>query len=139
MRATFGVKLPTASCGASARRRVKQSIRSIVGILLIVSLCEGAETPLQRKGFSPVGEIVFVAGKAVVRLVPEEMFRPAVSRQELVTEDMVKTAAGGRLSILFKDETQLKLASNTTLVIKEVATSKEKAGPLKILAPAGIG
>jgi tetratricopeptide (TPR) repeat protein len=112
---------------------VKQSIRSIVGIMLIVSLCEGAETPLQRKGFSPVGEIVFVAGKAVVRLVPEEMFRPAVSRQELVTEDMVKTAAGGRLSILFKDETQLKLASNTTLVIKEVTTSKEKTGPLKIL------
>ena len=112
---------------------VKRSIRSIVGIILVVSYCEAAEKPLERKGFSPVGEIVFVAGKAVVRLVPEEGFRPAVSRQELVTEDMVRTAAGGRLSILFRDETQLKLASNTTLVIKEVTESKEKAGPLKIL------
>ena len=112
---------------------VKRFIGSMVGIILVVSLCEAAEKPLDRKGFSPVGEIVFVAGKAVVRLVPEEGFRPAVSRQELVTEDMVRTAAGGRLSILFRDETQLKLASNTTLVIKEVTASKEKAGPLKIL------
>ncbi len=105
--------------GMRATLLVKQSVRAILGIILVVSLCEAAEKRLERKGFSPVGEIVFVAGKAVVRLVPEEVFRPAVSRQELVTDDMVKTAAGGRLSMLFRDETQLKLASNTTLVIKK--------------------
>ena len=100
----------------------------ILGMILAVSISEAAEKPVERKGLISVGEIVFVAGKAVMRLVPEEIFRPAVSRQELVTEDMVKTAAGGRLSILFRDETQLKLASNTTLIIKEVTASKEKAG-----------
>ena len=49
---------------------VKRFIGSMVGMILFVSLCEAAEKPLDRKGFSAVGEIVFVAGKAVVRLVP---------------------------------------------------------------------
>ena len=105
----------------------------ILGMILAISISEAAEKPVERKGLLSVGEIVSVTGKAVMRLVPEEILRPAASRQELVTEDMVKTAPGGRLSILFRDETQLKLASNTTLIIKEVTASKEKAGLWKIL------
>ena len=111
----------------------KSSSILFLGILLFVSSSQASDKPVERKGFIPIGEIIYVAGKALVRLVPEESYRPAVSRQELVTDDIVKTAASGRLSILFRDETQLKLASNTTLMIKEVTSSKEKAGPLKIL------
>ncbi len=88
---------------------------------------------IERKGLTPVGEIIFVAGKALVRLIPEEIYRPAVPKQLLVSNDIIKTTAGARLSLLFKDQTQLKLASNTTLIIKEVVPSKEKPGALKIL------
>ena len=102
-------------------------------VLWLIPHSYAAEEPIERKGLAPVGEIIFVAGKALVKLFPEEIIPPALPRQELVTNDIIKTMAGARLSILFKDETQLKLAENTTLIIKEVTPSKEKPGALKIL------
>jgi tetratricopeptide (TPR) repeat protein len=102
-------------------------------IAITLSLSHASEQILERKNLEPVGEIVFVAGKALARLVPEERYRPATPRQELVTGDIIKTLSGGRVSILFRDETQLKLAANTTLFIKEVTSPKEKPGALKIL------
>ncbi len=92
-----------------------------------------SEKVVERKGLTVVGEILFVAGRALVRLVPEEAYRSAVPRQGLVSNDLIKTTAGARLSILFIDQTQLKLSSNTTLIIKEVTPNKEKPGALKIL------
>ncbi len=103
-----------------------------MAIVLSISFSHASEI-IERKGLTPVGEIIFVAGKALVRLVPEESYRSAVPRQVLVSNDIIKTTASARLSILFKDETQLKLASNTTLMIKEVIPNKEKPGALKIL------
>jgi tetratricopeptide (TPR) repeat protein len=103
-----------------------------MAIFLSISFSYASEL-IERKGLTPAGEIIFVAGNALVRLVPEESYRSAVPRQILVSNDIIKTTASARLSILFKDETQLKLASNTTLIIKEVIPNKEKPGALKIL------
>ena len=112
---------------------LKSFVIPITGILLFASFSNALDKPIERKGRTPAGEVVFVSGRAEVRLVPEENYRPAAPRQELVPGDIVKTASGGRLSILFKDETQLKLASNTTLMIKEVTSHAEKPGALRIL------
>lgn len=98
-----------------------------------ISFSYASDEPIEREGQTPVGEIIFVAGKALVRLVPEADFRTAVPKQKLVSYDMIKTTLGARLSILFKDETQLKLASNTAVIIREVTPIKEKPGALKIL------
>ncbi len=105
----------------------------IIWFFVIESSSVAADKLLERKGHAPVGEVIFVAGKAMVRLVPEEQFRNAVPRQELVSGDIVKTGTGGRISILFRDDTQLKLASNTTIIIKDVVPHKEKAGTFRIL------
>ena len=118
------MKLPTPGKG--------RILAAWMAIVLSVSFSHAAEI-IERKGLTPVGEIIFVAGKALVRLVPEESYRSALPRQVLVSNDIIKTTASARLSILFKDETQLKLASNTTLMIKEVIPNKEKPGALKIL------
>jgi tetratricopeptide (TPR) repeat protein len=109
------------------------SIVLITGIFLMASSSLAADKLVERKGHVPAGEVIFAAGRAMVRLVPEEQFRTAVPRQELVSGDIVKTGAGGRLSILFRDDTQLKLASNTTIIIKDVTPHREKAGAFKIL------
>jgi len=106
---------------------------SIVSIFLSLSFSYASDGLIERKGLTPVAEIIFVAGKAHVRLIPEEIYRPAVPKQMLVSNDIIKTTAEARLSILFKDETQLKLAGNTTIIIKQVIPSKEKPGTLKIL------
>jgi len=102
-------------------------------IIFFVTASYASHQPIERKGLTPAGEIVFVAGRVAVRLVPEENYRTAVPRQELVAGDIVKTGPGGRVSILFRDGTELKLASNTTLIIKEVTSHKERAGAMKIL------
>jgi len=103
----------------------------LTGIIFLVSSSYSSQ--LERKGLNPAGNIVFVSGKVVVRLVPWENYFPAVPGQELVAGDIIKTGPGGRVSILFRDDTQLKLASNTTLIIREVTSHKERAGAMKIL------
>ena len=105
---------------------------SALAVIFLTCFAFALDKPVERKGLTSVGEIIFVAGKALVRLVPEESYRSAVPKQELVSNDIIKTQTGGRLSILFKDETQLKMASNTTLMIKTAIPRKEKAGTLKI-------
>ena len=63
-----------------------------MAIVLSVSFSRAAEI-VERKGLTPVGEIIFVAGKSLVRLVPEESYRSAVPRQVLVSNDIIKTTA----------------------------------------------
>ncbi|NWF51812.1 MAG: tetratricopeptide repeat protein [Nitrospirae bacterium] len=88
---------------------------------------------MKRKGYSHAGEIIFTAGRVIIKLFPEENFQPALTGQKLIPGDIIKTGNLSRASILFKDSTQLKLGSNTTLIIKEVTTHKEKTGAMKIL------
>jgi tetratricopeptide (TPR) repeat protein len=106
-------------------------VSAIISLLILPSF--GSDALIERKGLTPVGQIIDVAGKAFVKLVPEENFRAALVRQALVPNDVIKTAGGARLAILFLDATQLKLSSNTTLIIKEVSQNREKPGTLKIL------
>ena len=108
-------------------------LTSLVLVLLLISHAYAAEEPVERKGLAPVGEIIFVAGKALVKLFPEDSYRSALPRQGLVPNDSIKTMADARLYVLFKDDTQLKLADNTTLILKEVTANKEKPGTLKIV------
>jgi tetratricopeptide (TPR) repeat protein len=105
----------------------------LIGIFLPISVTFGYDHIVKRKGYSPAGEIIFTAGKVTIKLFPEENFRPALTGQELIPGDIIKTGNLSRASILFKDSTQLKLGSNTTLKIKEVTTHREKVGAMKIL------
>ena len=101
-------------------------------LLLLASLPDAASSS-ERKDLSPVAEIVLVTGKVSVRLTPEDFFKNAKARQTLVVGDVIKTGPNGRASILLREETQIKVASNTTLIIKDVTAHKEKAGALKTL------
>ncbi|MGB9715752.1 MAG: tetratricopeptide repeat protein [Thermodesulfovibrionales bacterium] len=104
-----------------------------MGIFLPFSLACGSDQIIKRKGYSSAGEIIFTAGKVMIRLFPEENFQPAIIGQELIAGDVIKTGNLSRASILFRDNTQLKLGSNTTLVIKQVGPHRERAGAMKIL------
>jgi hypothetical protein len=41
-----------------------------MGMILFVSFSHASGQIIKRKGFTPAGEIVFVAGKVVIRLAP---------------------------------------------------------------------
>jgi hypothetical protein len=51
-----------------------------------------------RKGLAPVGEIIFAAGRVLVKLFPEESYRPGLPRQELVSKDIIKTETQTRMT-----------------------------------------
>ena len=106
---------------------------ALLSQLLLLASLPAAVCSAERKALSPVGEIVLVTGKVSVRLTPEDAFTEAKARQTLVVGDIIKTGPNGRASILLREETQLKVASNTTLIIKDVTAHKEKSGAFKTL------
>ena len=62
-----------------------------MGMILFFSLSYGSDQIVKRKGFTPVGEIVFIAGKVVIRLIPGEDDQPAITGQKLIAGDIIKT------------------------------------------------
>ena len=85
-----------------------------------------ASEPVQRPDIIKDAEIVSVQGDGWVRFIKEQNWLDAVRRQILTAGDSLKTGPYGRMSILFIDDTQIKVHNKTTILIKEVRTSSEK-------------
>jgi tetratricopeptide (TPR) repeat protein/outer membrane receptor protein involved in Fe transport len=64
------------------------------------------------------GTIVSIVGKAEVFRAGR--WQPAMLRQSLLPEDVVRTGPGSRVAILLVDESQIKVNANSTLAIKQV-------------------
>jgi tetratricopeptide (TPR) repeat protein len=66
-------------------------------------------------------EIVSVEGRGEYREAHQSSWRPAAVRQSLFPGNFVRTLDLSKMAILFADRTQVQLAQNSTLQIKEVA------------------
>jgi|GEM_PF-6976436 len=108
-----------------------KSIR-VVALLFLILINSSAGDAAEKRS-RHVGEIVFITGEVSLRLVNEQAFRAAQAKQELAVGDVIRTGQSGRASIIIDPETQLKIASNSTVVIKETGPGKEKSGALKTL------
>ena len=70
----------------------------------------------------PVAEIVTVKGDEQVAFVEAPAWRVAELRQALTTGDALRTGPYGGLALLFRDETQIRVHRNSSLVVKSVRT-----------------
>src|SRR5687767_6320878 len=68
-------------------------------------------------------EVVSVQGQGEARLDPSAAWRPAAAKQELPALSFVRTGAYSRMGLLFRDQTQVRLAEKTVLQIKAAAVS----------------
>jgi hypothetical protein len=90
----------------------------------------GAAKSVQRLDVTKDAEIVAVQGEGRVRFVRGKDWEEAVREQILTAGDSIKTGNYGRMSILFIDDTQIKVHNKTTLMIKEVRNPGDKRGTL---------
>ena len=86
----------------------------VAGILLVIA--RGALA-------APAAEVVSVEGKGEYREAQQSTWRPAPPKQQLFPTNFVRTLDMSRMAILFVDRTQVRLAQNSVLQIKEVASS----------------
>lgn len=70
---------------------------------------------------APAAEIVSLEGKGEYREAQRTEWRTAALKQSLFPSNFVRTGDLSRMAILFPDRTQLRLAQNSTLQIKEAA------------------
>ena len=70
-------------------------------------------------------EIVSVEGKGEYREAQASSWRAAAAKQTLFPTNFVRTGDLSRMAILFPDRTQVRLAQNSTLQIKEAAAGSD--------------
>lgn len=102
----------------------------VFGFLSIFAEGSSAARFLQRPDVTKDAEIVAVQGEGRVRFVREKEWEEAAREQILTAGDAIKTGNYGRMSILFIDDTQIKVHNRTTLMIKEVRKPGDKRGTL---------
>src|SRR5438876_1089128 len=74
---------------------------------------------------APAGEIVSLEGKGETREAQSSSWRQATVRQALFPTNFVRTLDMSRMAILLAGGTQTRLAPNSMLQIKEVATGPD--------------
>jgi Tfp pilus assembly protein PilF len=101
--------------------------RSLTGITLSLFLTSSSALsdpitakPIKRSG-DIAGEIVSTKQGEDLVLVENNQKRPALTKQNLKAGDVLSTNGEGALAIVFADDTQLRLARNTKLIVKKVA------------------
>jgi len=80
---------------------------------------------LPALGAAPVAEVASLEGRGEYREAAQMAWRPAAVRQGLFATNFVRTLDSSKMAIVFQDRTQMRLAPNSTLQIKEVATPTE--------------
>ena len=74
---------------------------------------------------SPAAEVASVEGKGEFREADQVAWKAASVKQSLFASNFVRTLDQSKMAIVFADRTQVRLAPNSTLQIKEVATTTE--------------
>ena len=77
------------------------------------------------------GEIVSLQGKGEFREAEESRWHDAAVRQRLAQGNFVRTADASRMAVLLTDQTQIRLAANSMIQIKQVGDNHDRGTILK--------
>ncbi len=102
----------------------------LLGLLVLWGLLGAAPVAAQEPG----GRLVSVQGP--VDVVRGSQTLPATAQLALQAGDVIRTGAGARAALLLTDGTQLKLAANSTLQLKQV--SPRRPGKVTPVAAGGL-
>jgi predicted Zn-dependent protease len=93
-----------------------------------------AQAPIPRP--TPyAGAVISTKGGEELQLRAEADWRSVVVTQNLVGGDTLRTNSAGAVAVLFEDRTQVRVARNSTLIVKEVATAA--GGTTRLSLPEG--
>ncbi len=80
---------------------------------------------------APPAEIISVQGKGEYRDANATTWKDAIVRQPVAAGNFIRTGDASRIAVLLADQTQLRLAANSMIQIKEVGDGKDKDTVLK--------
>jgi tetratricopeptide (TPR) repeat protein len=92
---------------------------------MMATVCAAADPP-------PAAEIVSLEGKGEYREPQKIDWRPAVVKQAVFPSYFVRTGDLSKMALLFSDRTQIRLAQNSVLQIKEVSQGKGQKTTLNL-------
>lgn len=99
---------------------------SLISTALYLPCFSAIADPVSRT--APLsGQVVSVRQGEDIVFTQEDTRRKIVTRQDLKAGDVLRTNAKGAMSIVFADQTQIRLARNTTLEVKAVAQGSPSA------------
>jgi len=93
---------------------------------LAFSLVLVAQASLAMAAPEPGGEIVSLQGKGEYREATEPGWRNASTRQRLAQGNFVRTGDSSRMAVLLTDQTQIRLAANSMIQIKQVGDNRDR-------------
>lgn len=101
-------------------------ILGFIGTAASLSTVSAAVEPVTRTG--PIsGQVVAVRQGEDIVFIQDKNPNDVVVKQDLKAGDVLRTNHKGALSIVFADQTQIRLARNTTLEVKEVSRGAPSA------------
>ena len=104
--------------GQSGRSGV---LRLLVFLALVVQASAASAAPPEAGA-----EIVSLQGKGEYREPAESRWRNALVRQQLAQGHFVRTGDASRMGVLLFDQTQIRLAANSMLQIKQVGDNRDR-------------
>lgn len=102
-------------------RSVRLAIRLVTALLLAT-----AGISAHAAGPEPAAEVVSLQGKGEFRDAAETRWRDATVRQKLAQGNFVRTGDVSRMGVLLADQTQVRLAPNSMIQIKQVGDGRDR-------------
>lgn len=98
---------------------MNRSLKLVVMLVLAVHAWAASAAP------QGAAEIVSLQGKGETREAAESRWREAAVRQQLAQGSFVRTADASRMAVLLADQTQIRLAANSMIQIKQVGDNRD--------------
>ncbi len=99
--------------------------------LVVFLLCLALAWAASAESAGTVAEIISMQGKSEYREAAKQGWRDASIRQKLSEGNFVRTGDSSRMSLLLEDQTQIRLAANSVIQIKQVGDNKDRDTVLK--------
>lgn len=96
-------------------------LRLAVMLLLAIHACASGA------GSQGAAEIVSLQGRGEFREASETRWRDVSVRQQLAQGNFVRTADSSRMAVLLVDQTQIRLAANSMIQIKQVGDNRDRS------------
>ncbi len=109
--------------GQSGFKRIARELAT-----LLLALCAGTAGAASGE---TAAEIVSLQGKGEYREAQEALWREAAVRQRLAQGNFVRTGDASRMAVLLADQTQVRLAPNSMIQIKQVGDNHDRGTVIK--------
>ena len=103
---------------------MRRLLAALTAISLLGAAIPAAADVVQRAS-TPAGSVIARKSGEEVLFIDLPPWRSVDINQDLLPGDVLRTNASGHLAVLFADNTQIRMARNTTLLVKQIGAAED--------------